>query len=124
MTTLATTSSLRDALTPEALTRARRRLLTAHPDPTRANTPTPGSLTDEQLRLLAASDWVPPRIAALRCEHDRIAFVQCKQTYGNEHLRVGTRLRPGLGLRAGQGPARPDLERPSPRSVGLSGLGA
>ena len=39
MTTLATTSSLRDALTPEALTRARRRLLTAHPDPTRANTP-------------------------------------------------------------------------------------
>ena len=65
MTTLATTSSLREALTPEALTRARRRLLTAHPDPTRANTPTPGSLTDEQLRLLAASDWVPPRIAAL-----------------------------------------------------------
>ena len=65
MTTLATTSSLRDALTPEALTRARRRLLTAHPDPTRANTPIPGSLTDEQLRLLAASDWVPPSIAAL-----------------------------------------------------------
>lgn len=65
MTTLATTSSLREALTPEALTRARRRLLTAHPDPTRANTPTPGSLTDEQLRLLAASDWAPPRIAAL-----------------------------------------------------------
>lgn len=50
---------------PEALTRARRRLLTAHPDPTRANTSTPGSLTDEQLRLLAASDWVPPRITAL-----------------------------------------------------------
>ena len=65
MTTLATTSSLREATSPEALTRARRRLLTAHPDPTRANTPTPGSLTDEQLRLLAASDWVPPRIAAL-----------------------------------------------------------
>ena len=65
MTTPATASSLREALTPEALTRARRRLLTAHPDPTRANTPTPGSLTDEQLRLLAASDWVPPRIAAL-----------------------------------------------------------
>ena len=58
-------SFLAEALTPEALTRARRRLLTAHPDPTRANTPTPGSLTDEQLRLLAASDWVPPRIAAL-----------------------------------------------------------
>ena len=65
MTTLATASSLRDALTPEALTRVRRRLLTAHPDPTRANTPTPGSLTDEQLRVLAASDWAPPRIAAL-----------------------------------------------------------
>ena len=65
MTTLATTLSLREATSPEALTRARRRLLTAHLDPTRANTPTPGSLTDEQLRLLAASDWVPPRIAAL-----------------------------------------------------------
>ena len=65
MTTPATASSLREALTPEALTRARRRLLTAHPDPTRANTPTPGSLTDEQLRLLAAHDWAPPRIGAL-----------------------------------------------------------
>ena len=65
MTTPATASSLREATSPEALTRARRRLLTAHPDPTRANTPTPGSLTDEQLRVLAASDWAPPRIAAL-----------------------------------------------------------
>ena len=65
MTTPATASSLREALTPEALTRARRRLLTAHPAPTRANTPTPGSFTDEQLRLLAASDWVHPRITAL-----------------------------------------------------------
>ena len=65
MTTLATISSLREATSPEALTRARRRLLTAHPDPTRANTHIPGSLTDEQLRLLAASDWVSPRIAAL-----------------------------------------------------------
>lgn len=65
MTILATASFLREATSPEALTRARRRLLTAHPDPTRANTPTPGSLADEQLRLLAASDWVPPRIAAL-----------------------------------------------------------
>ena len=65
MTTPATASSLREATSPEALTRARHRLLTAHPDPTRANTPTPGSLTDEQLRLLAASDWVPPRITAL-----------------------------------------------------------
>ena len=65
MTTPATASSLREALTPEALTRARRRLLTAHPDPTSSDTPTPGSLTDEQLRLLAASDWAPPRIAAL-----------------------------------------------------------
>ena len=40
MTTLATASSLREAISPEALTRARRRLLTA-------------------------SDWVPPRIDAL-----------------------------------------------------------
>ena len=65
MTTLATTSSLRDALTPEALTRARRRLLTVSPDTTGPNAVIQGSLTDEQLRLLAASDWVPPRIAAL-----------------------------------------------------------
>ena len=46
-------------------TRARRRLLTAHSAPTRANTPTEGSLTDEQLRVLAAHDWAPPHIAAL-----------------------------------------------------------
>ena len=65
MTTLATTSSLREATSPEALTRARRRLLTVSPDPTGPNAVTQGSLTDEQLRLLAASDWVPPRIAAL-----------------------------------------------------------
>ena len=65
MTTPATASSLREALAPEALTRARRRLLTAHPDPTSSDTSAPGSLTDDQLRLLAASDWVPPRIAAL-----------------------------------------------------------
>ena len=65
MTTPATASFLREATSPEALTRARRRLLTAHLDPTRANTPTPGSLTDEQLRILAAHDWAPPRIAAL-----------------------------------------------------------
>ena len=65
MTILATASSLREATSPEALTRARRRLLTAHPDPTRANTPTPGSLTDEQLRLLAAHDRAPPRPAHL-----------------------------------------------------------
>ena len=65
MTTPATASSLREAPSPEALTRARRRLLTAHPDPTRANTPTPGRLTDEHLRVLAAHDWAPPRIAAL-----------------------------------------------------------
>ena len=65
MTTPATASSLREATSPEALTRARRRLLTAHPDPTRANTPTPGSLTDEQIRVLAAHDWAPPRIGAL-----------------------------------------------------------
>ncbi|WP_456046924.1 CRISPR-associated endonuclease Cas1 [Actinomyces sp.] len=65
MTTPATASSLREAISPEALTRARRRLLTAHPDPASPNNRTPASLTDEQLRLLAASDWVPPRIDAL-----------------------------------------------------------
>ena len=65
MTAPATASSLREATSPEALTRARRRLLTAHPDPTRAITPTPGSLTDEQLRVLAAHDWALPRIGAL-----------------------------------------------------------
>ena len=65
MTTPATASSLAEALTPEALTRARRRLLTAHPDPTSLNNRTPASLTDEQLRVLAAHDWAPPRIAAL-----------------------------------------------------------
>ena len=65
MTTPATASSLREAISPEALTRARRRLLTAHPDPTSSHTSAPVSLTDEQLRLLAVSDWVPPRIAAL-----------------------------------------------------------
>ena len=54
-----------EATSPEALARARRRLLTGHPDPTRANTPTPGSLTDDQLRVLATHDWAPPRIAAL-----------------------------------------------------------
>ena len=65
MTTPVTASSLAQALTAEALTRARRRLLTARPDPTRANTPTPASPTDEQLRVLAASDWAPPRMTAL-----------------------------------------------------------
>ena len=57
MTTPTTASSLREATSPETLTCARHRLLTAHPNPTRANTPTPGSLTDEQLRVLAAHDW-------------------------------------------------------------------
>ena len=65
MTTPATASSLRAALVPEAFTRARRRLLTAHPDPTSSKTPASGSLTDDQLRVLAASDWVPPRIGTL-----------------------------------------------------------
>ena len=65
MATPASASSLRDALTPEALTRARRRLLTAHPDPTSSDTPMSGSLTDDRLRVLAVSDWVPPRITAL-----------------------------------------------------------
>ena len=57
MTTPATASSLREATSPKALTRARRRLFTAQPDRTSANTPTPGSLTDEQLRVLATQDW-------------------------------------------------------------------
>ena len=65
MTTPATASSLREAISPEVLTRARRRLLTASPDPTGPNAVTPGRLADEQLRLLAASDWVPPHIATL-----------------------------------------------------------
>jgi len=65
MTTPTTASSLREATSPEALTRARRRLLTIHPDPTSSDISAPGSLTDEQLRDLAASDWAPPRIAAL-----------------------------------------------------------
>lgn len=47
MTTLAAASFLREAITTEALTRARRRLLTAEPNPTRANTPTSGSPTDD-----------------------------------------------------------------------------
>ena len=57
MTTLATASSLREATSPEALPRVRRRLLTAHSAPTSANTSTPGILTDEQLPVLAAHDW-------------------------------------------------------------------
>jgi len=65
MTTPVTASSLAQALTAEALTRARRRLLTGHPDPTRANAPTPASLTVDQLRVLAASDWAPLRMTAL-----------------------------------------------------------
>ena len=65
MTTPATASSLREATSSEALARARHRLLTAHPDPTSSDTPMSGSLTDEQLRVLAASEWVPPRITAL-----------------------------------------------------------
>ena len=65
ITTPATATSLREATSPEALTRARCRLLTAHSAPTSANTPTSRSLTDEQLRVLAAHDWAPPHIAAL-----------------------------------------------------------
>ena len=65
MSTPATASSLREVFSPEALTRARRRLLTSHPDPTSPNSRTPASLTDDQLRELAAHDWAPPRIAAL-----------------------------------------------------------
>lgn len=35
------------------------------PGPHQSEHPTPGSLTDEQLRVLAAHDWAPPRIVAL-----------------------------------------------------------
>ena len=35
------------------------------PTPPERTPPTPGSLTDEQLRVLSAHDWAPPRIAAL-----------------------------------------------------------
>lgn len=65
MTTPATASSLREAITAEALTCPRRRLLTAEPNPTRSNTATSGCLTDDQLRVLAASDWAPPRMTVL-----------------------------------------------------------
>ena len=65
MTTPDTASSLAQALTAEALTRVRRRLLTGYLDPTRANALTPGSLTVDQLRVLAASDWAPLRMTAL-----------------------------------------------------------
>jgi len=65
MTTPDTASSLEQALTAEALTRVRRRLLTGYLDPTRANAPTPASLTVDQLRVLAASDWAPLRMTAL-----------------------------------------------------------
>ena len=78
MTTPATTSSLAQALTAEALTRARRRLLTGHPDPTRANAPTSASLTVDQLRVLAD--------AAL-LDLDRYATGQ-----GLRYSRVGTTL--------------------------------
>ena len=47
MTTPATASSLREATSHEALTPARRRLLTVSPDPTGPNAVTQGSLTDE-----------------------------------------------------------------------------
>ena len=78
MTTPATASSLAQALTAEALTRARRRLLTGHPDPTRANAPTSASLTVDQLRVLAD--------AAL-LDLDRYATGQ-----GLRYSRVGTTL--------------------------------
>ena len=57
--------SVATTLNAEALTRARRRLLTAHPNPTRANALTSASLTVDQLRVLAASDWAPPRMTTL-----------------------------------------------------------
>ena len=91
MTTPATASSLREALSPEVLTRARRRLLTAHPDPTSPNNLTPVSLTDEQLRGLAAHDWAPPRIAAL----DTNTLATADPITGSSELSVGDRVLSG-----------------------------
>lgn len=61
----------RHGLVPERSDQARsprsRQTPTPHstPRPHESEHPTPGSLTDEQLRVLAASDWAQPRIAAL-----------------------------------------------------------
>lgn len=57
MTQPATTSFMRDACTPEALTRARRRLLTA------SASLGSHSLTDAQLRELASDQWSTPDLA-------------------------------------------------------------
>ena len=59
MTQPATTSFMRDACTPEALTRARRRLLTA------SASLGSHSLTDAQLRELASDQWTAPDLARL-----------------------------------------------------------
>lgn len=56
MTHPATASFMKDARTPEALTRARRELLT------RGNHTGHAPLTDDQLLELAAPDWTPPTI--------------------------------------------------------------
>ena len=59
MTQPATTSFMRDACAPEALTRARRRLLTA------SASLGSHSLTDAQLRELASDQWTAPDLARL-----------------------------------------------------------
>ena len=102
MTTPATASSLREAISPEALTCARRRLLTARPDPTSSHTSAPVSLIDEQLRLLAVSDWVPPRIAALDASTlmmanpiTRALLAESVRETGSSELSVGDRVLSG-----------------------------
>ena len=60
MTQPATASFMRDASTPDALTRARRRLLTNSPGDADQH-----ALTDEELRELADPDWTPPHIDRL-----------------------------------------------------------
>lgn len=59
MTTRATTSFMADAYSPDALVRARRRLLTCAPDSGHQ------SLGEAQLRELAEQNWTPPAIARL-----------------------------------------------------------
>ena len=68
MTQPATASFMRDASTPDALTRARRRLLTTSPRDTDQHV-----LTDEELRDLADPDWTPPHIDRLDAQSTKRA---------------------------------------------------
>lgn len=66
MTTPATASFLREATSPEALTRARRRLLTAHPDSTSANTLTTADPITRVLLAESVRETLELRLAADR----------------------------------------------------------